>query len=243
MLCRFASAPCSPFAVLLSGERRLVTVTVKRSDQALQTKVTSTIWKPDMSEQIVLPPVCMGAMTLHLCLSPRPSPEVRMDPRASPGWCRQQQGWEDARSLPAGHGWWRKHAGRSSCSWEEDVQEKEELSRAAVRWEKMRGKARGAQAWWSAELQGPHDGSMGHSKSNASCRRQTVHGLIKTLLLTGGWLLTKIIAALWSTSTWNVSDVTAFKGRLLTCQAISTSLSSCRDQHLHLPFVKPTDTP
>lgn len=43
MLCCFASAPCSPFAVLLSGERRLVTVTVKRSDRALQTKVTSTI--------------------------------------------------------------------------------------------------------------------------------------------------------------------------------------------------------
>lgn len=107
----------------------------------------------------------------------------------------------------------------------------------------MRGKARGAQARWSAELQGPRDGSTGHSKSNASCRHQIEHGLIKTLLLTGGWLLTKIIAALWSISTWNVSDVTAFTGRLLMCQAISTSVSSRQEQHLHFPSVRPTDTP
>ena len=77
-LCCFDSAPCNLFAELLSGERRLMTVTVKRLDQPPQTEITSAIWKPDTNEQIVLPYTCMGAMTFPLYSSTKPLPKVRI---------------------------------------------------------------------------------------------------------------------------------------------------------------------
>lgn len=87
---------------LLSGERRLVTVTVKRLDQLPQTKITSAIWKPDVNEQIVLPYACTGAMTFHLSSSTKPLPKVRVPAHLPHDTDRSGRGCRTSLWCPAG---------------------------------------------------------------------------------------------------------------------------------------------
>lgn len=149
LFCCFDSAPYNLFAELLSGERRLMTVTCL--DQLPQTKITSAIRKPNANEQIVLPYTCMGVMTFHLSSSTKPLPKVRIPAHLPHDTDRGGRGWQTSLTSssypPTRHVQWKNKTkqnmlGKYICSWKMLRRNPCSPRLAAVTEEQMRGQSR-----------------------------------------------------------------------------------------------------